>query len=292
MEKPFNGAISKFFENDFPKKLRKAVEDADKSDLLAPKYPYPKRLEGDTYEDAYDLLQIELMKLQRWVGETGQRIVVVFEGRDAAGKGGTIKRICENLNPRGARVAALPKPSDRERGQWYFQRYIKHLPTNGEIVFYDRSWYNRAVVERVFGFSSKDERELFYDQVPGFENALVRDGIHFFKIWLTISRAEQMRRFLARESDPLKHWKLSSIDVDSLSKWSDYSDAIEEMFERTNTSHAPWHVIRSDDKRRARLAAMELLLSHLDYDQKDSSIARAPNPQIVGGPEMVDLIAD
>ncbi len=287
-DKPFDGAISNFFEDDFPKKLRKAVEEAGKNDVLSENYPYPKRLERETYEAAYDLLQIELMKLQDWVFKTGQRIVVVFEGRDAAGKGGTIKRFRENLNPRIARVVALPKPSDYERGQWYFQRYIAQLPGRGEIVFFDRSWYNRAVVERVFDFSTKEERELFYGQVPYFEQALVQDGIHLVKIWLTLSRSEQMRRFLSREEDPLKHWKLSDIDVNSLARWDDYTDAITDMFDRTHTEHAPWNVIRSDDKRRARLAAIELVLNGLDYKHKDAAVARAPNPQVAGGPEIVE----
>ncbi|MEM8840521.1 MAG: polyphosphate kinase 2 [Pseudomonadota bacterium] len=287
-DKPFDGAISDFFEDDFPKKLRKAVEEAGKNDVLSDTYPYPERLERETYEAAYDLLQIELMKLQDWVAKSGQRVIVLFEGRDAAGKGGTIKRFRENLNPRVARVVALPKPSDHERGQWYFQRYIAQLPGRGEIVFFDRSWYNRAVVERVFDFSTKDERELFFGQVPYFEQALVQDGIHLVKIWLTLSRSEQMRRFLAREEDPLKHWKLSDIDVKSLARWDDYSDAIIDMFERTHTEHAPWNVIRSDDKRRARLAAIELVLHGLDYKHKDAAVARAPNPQVAGGPEIVE----
>ncbi|MEM7506351.1 MAG: polyphosphate kinase 2 [Pseudomonadota bacterium] len=279
--------MSEFFDDEFPKKLRKAVEKAGKSDILSPTYPYPKRLDRDVYEDAYALLQVELLKMQAWTADSGERIAIVFEGRDAAGKGGTIKRFRENLNPRVAQVVALPKPSDVERGQWYFQRYIEHLPTSGQIAFFDRSWYNRAVVERVFGFSSDEERELFFAQVTEFEEMLVNDGIRLIKLWLTVGRAEQMRRVLARESDPLKQWKLSPIDVKSLAKWDDYSVAIKEMFARTHTDHAPWHVIRSDDKRRARLAAMELVLNALPYDHKDAAVARPPNDQIAGGPDIV-----
>ena len=290
--KPFDGAISTFFDQDFPKPLRKAVEEAGKKDMLSPDYPYRKRLDREAYEQAYDLLQIELVKMQSWAVKTGARIAIVFEGRDAAGKGGTIKRMVENLNPRGARIVALAKPSDVERGQWYFQRYISHLPTAGEIVFFDRSWYNRAVVERVFGFSTDDQRELFFQQVPEFEDMLVRDGIHVFKIWLTVGRAEQMRRVLAREEDPLKQWKLSPIDVNSLSKWDAYSEAIAEMFERTHLPYAPWHVVRSDDKRRARLAAMELVLNALPYDHKDQDVARAPNPRVAGGPDLIAEAAE
>ncbi|MEM9735481.1 MAG: polyphosphate kinase 2 [Pseudomonadota bacterium] len=286
--KPFDGAISKYFERDFPKKLRRAVEEAGKNDILNPDYPYPKRLDRDAYEAAHALLQRELVKMQAWAVGSGARVAVVFEGRDAAGKGGTIKRFRENLNPRSARVVALPKPSDRERGQWYFQRYINHLPTSGEIVFFDRSWYNRAVVERVFGFSSDGERELFFNQVPDFEDMLVREGIHLIKLWLTVGQAEQMRRVLAREEDPLKQWKLSSIDVESLALWDDYTQAISDMFERTHLTHAPWAVIRSDDKRRARLAAIDTVLSALPYDNKDPDVARAPNPAIAGGPEILE----
>ncbi|MEM0921796.1 MAG: polyphosphate kinase 2 [Pseudomonadota bacterium] len=286
--KPFDGAISQYFQTEFPKPLRQNVEQAGRKDMLAKDFPYRKRLSGEAYDAAYQLLQIELVKMQAWAGRTGARIAIVFEGRDTAGKGGTIKRFVENLNPRGARIVALPKPSETERGQWYFQRYIGHLPSEGEIVFFDRSWYNRAVVERVFGFSSDEERELFFQQVPDFEQMMVRDGIHLFKIWLTVGRAEQMRRVLARESDPLKQWKLSQIDVSSLSLWGAYTDAIQDMFIRSHRPSAPWHVVRSDDKRRARLAAMELVLSALPYDHKTGEVARAPDPKIAGGPELLD----
>ncbi|MEM9099323.1 MAG: polyphosphate kinase 2 [Pseudomonadota bacterium] len=291
-DKPFGGAITQFFEDEFPKKLRKKIDQADKNDILSSTYPYPKRLEGKIYDEAYQLLQIELVKLQSWVVETGQRLVVVFEGRDAAGKGGTIKRVRENLNPRVARVVALAKPSDRETTQWYFQRYVQHMPAAGEIVLFDRSWYNRAVVEHVFGFCTNEQRELFFRQVPLFERGLINDGVHLVKIWLTCSRSEQMRRVLARERDPLKQWKLSSIDVESLNRWETYSHAIEETFERTHSEETPWRVIRSDDKRRGRLAAIELILSGIDYARKDEAVARPPNPLLSVGPDFMEDDAD
>jgi polyphosphate kinase 2 len=282
--KPFGGAISKFLEKDAPQDVRLAVKNAGKDDILSTDYPYFTRMAKDDYEKAYDALQIELAKLQRWVKQTGQRLVVVMEGRDAAGKGGAIKRLRENLNPRSARVVALPKPSDAEAGQWYFQRYTENLPTAGEMVFFDRSWYNRAVVERVFHFSTDAERERFFMQAPGYEEMLVQDGVKLIKIWLTVSRAEQLRRFLAREADPLKHWKLSDIDVASLSHWQEYTDAIMEMFERTHRSAAPWTVIRADDKRRARLAVIRRVLSAVHYDGKDMDVVGRPDPRVCGDP--------
>jgi polyphosphate kinase 2 len=241
------------------------------------------------YDKDMDALQIELVKLQRWAKESGARIAMVFEGRDAAGKGGTIKRFRMNLNPRGARVVALSAPSDREATQWYFQRYVDHLPAAGEIVFYDRSWYNRGVVEYIFGFCTAAQREHFFVQVPDFERMLVDEGIHLFKIWLTVGRAEQLRRFLKRESDPLKQWKLSRIDVEGLARWKDYSSAIQETLARSHTPAAPWTVIRSDDKKRARLAAIRHVLSHLDYTRKDTSAIGLPDPAIAGGPEIWNM---
>ena len=285
--KPFDGAISAFLEDEAPKSVREAIEDAKKSDILGEDYPYDDRMETEAYEEEIEALQIELVKFQSWVKATGARIAIVFEGRDAAGKGGTIKRFRENLNPRGARVVALAKPSDVERSQWYFQRYIQHLPSAGEIVFFDRSWYNRGVVEKVFGFCDDDDRERFFAQVPEFEDMLVRDGIHLFKIWLTVGRAEQLRRFLKREDDPLKQWKLSSIDVKGLSRWDAYTDAIRETFDRTHGPACSWTVIRSDDKKRARLGAIRTVLSAIDYDGKDKKAARAPDPEIVGGPDFL-----
>ncbi len=290
-DKPFDGAISKFIENDAPMAIREAMRGAGKNDIVSADYPYPRRMKRKDYEADYDALQIELVKMQAWARETGARIAIVFEGRDAAGKGGSIKRFVENLNPRGARTVALSKPSDVEQGQWYFQRYIRQLPSAGEIVFFDRSWYNRAVVERVFGFSTDAERDRFFMQVPEFEAMLAQDGVRLFKIWLTVSRGEQLRRFHARESDPLKTWKLSPIDIASLARWDDYTDAIREMFARTHTKPAPWTVIRADCKRRARLAAFRHVLSAIDYDRKDAGIVGAPDPKICGGPDSMPVIS-
>ena len=277
-------AISRYVEKDAPKAIRKVLKSADKDDILDPRYPYRERLDDDDYEDAYDGLQHELVKMQAWLRATGQRIVAVFEGRDAAGKGGAIKAITENLNPRFARTVALPAPSDVERGQWYFQRYIAHLPTTGEIALFDRSWYNRAVVEHVFGWCTPAERERFFVQVPEFEDMLAQDGIILVKVWLAISRAEQLRQFLQRERDPLKQWKLSQTDVDGLDRYDDYTAAIAEMFARSHNAVAPWTVILSEDKRRARLAAIQALLARLDYPGKDVA---APDPAICGGPEIL-----
>jgi polyphosphate kinase 2 len=231
-------------------------------------------------------LQIELVRLQAWVKETGQRVVVVFEGRDAAGKGGTIKRFHQHLNPRGARVVALSKPTETEAGQWYFQRYIEQLPTAGEIVFFDRSWYNRGVVEHVFGFCTPAQREAWFGQVNEFEQMLVDDGIRLFKLWLNVGQATQLDRFLAREKDPLKQWKLSSIDVKGLPLWDAYSAAIDETLERSHTPYAPWTVIRADDKRRARMTAIRSVLCGLDYARKDAEALGAPDPRISGGPDL------
>src|SRR6056297_4299720 len=269
MELPFDGAISSFFANDAPEPIRNAIRRADKDDILDPGYPHSERLPRKHYEKELEALQVELVKLQAWTKESGARIAIVFEGRDAAGKGGTIKRFREYLNPRGARVVALPKPSDTEATQWYFQRYIDHLPAGGDLVFYDRSWYNRGVVEKVFGFCTDSERAHFFAQVPTFERMLVDEGIHLVKIWLNVGRAEQLRRFLKRESDPLKHWKLSRIDVEGLRRWEAYTDAISETFARSDTAHAPWTVIRADDKRRARLAVIRKMLDGVDYPERD-----------------------
>ncbi len=287
--KPFDGAISAFFESHAASHLRAAIEGHGSKDILADSYPYPKRMKGSDYDATYEALQIELVKLQSWMRDSGERMVVVFEGRDAAGKGGAIKRVRENLNPRHARVVALSKPSDTEMGQWYFQRYVSHLPSDGEMVLFDRSWYNRAVVENVFGFCMPEQRETFFAQTPQFEKMLADDGIKLIKIWLNVGRAEQLRRFLARETDPLKGWKLSSIDVKGLSEWDAYSTSISEMFDRTHSAATPWTVIRSDDKRRARIAVMQLVLSAFEYAGKDKKIAQAPDSKICGGPDMLVL---
>lgn len=245
-------------------------------------YPYPERLDRETYDLEKRLLQIELIKLQSWVKDTGQRLVLVFEGRDAAGKGGTIKRFAEHLNPRGARVVALVKPTDREQGQWYFQRYVYHLPTTGEIAFFDRSWYNRAGVERVMGFCTPTQYTEFLKQAPAFEKMLVNDGIHVVKFWFSVSRAEQLTRFTIRQIDPVRQWKLSPMDLASLDKWDAYTEAKEAMFRRTDTRHSPWTVVKSNDKKRARLEAMRHVLHRFDYPGKDHDVVRTPDPLVVG----------
>ncbi|MCY4336297.1 MAG: polyphosphate kinase 2 [Litoreibacter sp.] len=244
-------------------------------------YPYAEKLKRDQYEAEKAVLQVELLKVQHWVQETQQKFVMLFEGRDAAGKGGTIKRFTEHLNPRAARVVALNKPTDEERGQWFFQRYVKHLPTSGEIVLYDRSWYNRAGVERVMNFCAPNDYLEFMRQTPEFERMLVRSGIKLFKYWFSVTQEEQKRRFTSRETDPLKRWKLSPIDRASLDKWDDYTEAKEAMFFYTDTADAPWTVIRSNDKKRARLNCMRHFLAQLDYPGKDESVATAPDPKIV-----------
>nr|WP_306456460.1 polyphosphate kinase 2 [Maliponia aquimaris] len=246
-------------------------------------YPYVDRLSRRTYEREKARLQAELLKVQLWAQDTGQKFVLIFEGRDAAGKGGTIKRFTEHLNPRTARVVALNKPTEQERGQWYFQRYVQHLPTSGEIVLYDRSWYNRAGVERVMGFCEPNDYLEFMRQTPDFEQMLVRSGIHLYKYWFSVTQDEQRRRFASRETDPLKQWKLSPIDMASLGKWDDYTEAKEAMFFYTDTADAPWTVIKSDDKKRARLNCMRHFLSTLDYPGKDFKLVGHPDPLIVGG---------
>jgi len=246
------------------------------------RYPYKKKMKRAEYEKIKFELQIELLKMQNWVKESGERIVILFEGRDAAGKGGTIKRIMEHLNPRGAHVVALEKPSEREKNQWYFQRYITHLPANGEIVLFDRSWYNRAGVERVMNFCTNGEYLEFMRQTPELERMLANSGIRFYKLWFSVTRKEQLRRFQSRENDPLKHWKLSPVDLASLDKWHEYTEAKENMFFYTDTADAPWTVIKSDCKKRARINAMRYLLHTLPYPNKDESIATPPDPLIVG----------
>jgi polyphosphate kinase 2 len=250
-------------------------------------YPYKNLMSRRSYEKQKYRLQVELLKLQAWVKETGQRVVILFEGRDAAGKGGAIKRFMEHLNPRGARVVALEKPSEVERGQWYFQRYIEHLPTRGEIVLFDRSWYNRAGVERVMGFCNHNEYDEFMRQCPEFERHLVRSGVHLFKFWFSVSRAEQRRRFKERQAHPLKQWKLSPIDMASLDKWDDYTRAKEAMFLHTDTSDSPWTVIKSDCKKRARLNAMRYLLLRMPYTNKDAPTIGTVDPLLVGRAALV-----
>lgn len=257
-----------------PERVRQLFENGE--------FPYKTKMRRKTYERHKAELQVELLKVQHWVKETGQKIVILFEGRDAAGKGGTIKRFTEHLNPRGARVVALEKPTGTERGQWYFQRYIRHLPTAGEIVFFDRSWYNRAGVERVMGFCDANEYLEFMRQVPDLERMLTRSGIKLFKYWFSVTQDEQKKRFAARETDPLKHWKLSPIDRASLNRWDDYTEAKEAMFFYTDTADAPWTIVKSSDKKRARINCMQHFLSSLDYPDKDRHVVRPPDPLIVG----------
>ncbi|MEZ5943714.1 MAG: polyphosphate kinase 2 [Planctomycetaceae bacterium] len=244
-------------------------------------YPYKNLMSRKTYEKQKYRLQVELLKLQQWVRRTGERLVILFEGRDAAGKGGTIKRFMEHLNPRGARVVALEKPTETERGQWYFQRYVEHLPTAGEIVLFDRSWYNRAGVERVMGFCTDDEYQEFIRQAPEFERNLVRSGIHLIKFWFSVSRSEQRRRFKEREQHPLKQWKLSPVDLASLDKWDEYTVAKEAMFRFTDVVDAPWTVVKSDCKKRARLNALRYVLHSLSYDGRDLQTIGAIDPLLV-----------
>ena len=245
-------------------------------------YPYEERMTRDEYDRTKRLLQIELLKLQSWMKECGQRLAIVFEGRDAAGKGGTIKRFTEHLNPRGAHVVALERPSERERGQWYFQRYVAHLPTAGEIVLFDRSWYNRAGVERVMGFATPTDYLEFMREVPDLERMWVRSGIHLVKLWFSVSRNEQRTRFLIRQLDPVRQWKLSSMDLESLDKWGAYTEAKEAMFFHTDTADAPWTVVKSNDKKRGRIEAMRHVLARFDYPEKDRDVVGTPDPRIVG----------
>jgi polyphosphate kinase 2 len=257
-----------------PSQIRQAFESGQ--------YPYPRRMGVVAYEAEKARLQAELLKVQIWAQDTGQKFVILFEGRDAAGKGGTIKRFMEHLNPRYARVVALTKPGEKENGQWFFQRYIEHLPTAGEIVFFDRSWYNRAGVERVMGFCKPAEYLEFMRQAPELERMLVRSGIRLYKYWFSVTREEQRKRFAERETDPLKRWKLSPIDKASLDRWDAYTEAKEAMFFYTDTADAPWTIVKSNDKKRARLNCMRHFLSTIDYPEKDHSVVQPPDPLIVG----------
>lgn len=250
-------------------------------------YPYDVRITRAEYEERKRELQVELLKFQAWVKDSGQRIVLIFEGRDAAGKGGAIKRFMEHLNPRGARVVALEKPTEKERSQWYFQRYVQHLPAAGEIVFMDRSWYNRAGVERVMGYCTPEDYHEFMRATPEFERMLVQSGISIVKFWFSVGRAEQIRRFTARKSDPVKRWKLSPTDLASLDKWQEYTEAKEAMFFYTDTGYAPWTVIKSNDKKRARLEAMRWVLRSFDYPDKDIELIGKPDNRIIGSPKKI-----
>ena len=286
MDLPFDGAISRYYQNDAPKAVRKAIEKADKDDILSSSFPYREEIKKKDYEAHMDALQMQLVRFQNDVKATGKRVVVVFEGRDAAGKGGAIERMRENLNPRVANIVALAKPSDREAAQWYFQRYIDWLPAAGEMVLFDRSWYNRGIVEHVFGFCTPDQRERFFNQLPSFEKMLVDDGVTLVKLWLDVGRAAQLKRFLDREKDPLKQWKLSPIDIDGLGKWDDYTAAIAETLHRSDSKSAPWTIIRSDDKGRSRIAAIQTVLHAVDYVGKDTKVIGKIDPLICGGMEL------
>lgn len=265
------------------KSAQKAADDENRHMTFEQgKYPYARKMARTLYEAEKAALQAELLKVQIWAQETGQKFVILMEGRDAAGKGGTIKRFMEHLNPRYARVVALSKPGDREQGQWFFQRYIEHLPTSGEIVFFDRSWYNRAGVERVMGFCTPGEYLEFMREAPELERMLVRSGIQLYKYWFSVTQEEQRARFGSRENDPLKRWKLSPIDKASLDKWGDYTEAKEAMFFYTDTADAPWTVVKSNDKKRARLNCMRHFLSSIDYPGKDAAVVGQPDPLIIG----------
>lgn len=265
-----------------PAHVVKKVVKAKKRELIGPEYPYEQKMSREEYEAKKADLQVELLKLQKWVKESGERIIMIFEGRDAGGKGGTIKRFMEHLNPREAHVIALTIPTEKERGQWFFQRYISHLPSKGEMALFDRSWYNRAVVEPVMEFCTPEEHELFLKQVPSVEKMLVEDGFRLFKYWFSVSREEQFRRFKSRETDRLKQWKLSPVDQGGLERWDDFSKAKNTMFKHTDTQWAPWTVVRSDGKKRARLNCMRHVLHSFPYEGKDKKVAIAPDPKILG----------
>jgi len=268
-----------------PEEIRLKALSGSKKQIVSDEYPYDIKMQRDDYERQKKELQVELLKLQHWIQDQGERVVVLFEGRDAAGKGGTIKRFMEHLNPRLARVVALGKPTEGELGQWYFQRYVKHLPTSGEFVFFDRSWYNRAVVEPVMGFCSMSEHHAFLRQVPMFENMLIDDGIQLVKFWFSVSREEQYRRFKSRESDSLKQWKLSPVDTRGLAMWDEYTEAKKSMFMATDTKFSPWTVIKSDDKKRARLACMRYVLNMFPYPGKNRKLVHVPDQKILGRKE-------
>lgn len=270
-----------------PKDIRKSIKKARRGQILGKEYPYKRKMKTAEYEAEIQRLHVELLKLQNWVEHTGERIVMLFEGRDAAGKGGTIKRFTEHLNPRSARVVALGKPTESERGQWYFQRYIYQLPTRGEIVLFDRSWYNRAVVEPVMGFCTQTEHHTFLRQVPMLEHMLIDDGIHLFKFWFSVSREEQYRRFKSRETDKLKQWKLSPVDAKGLAMWDEYTAAKKEMFMATDTKVSPWTVVKSDDKKRARLNCMRYVLNAFPYSSKVNDLVGDLEPALIGSKETV-----
>ena len=265
-----------------PEQVLKTVRNSNREEIISKNYPYDMKIKRSAYEQEKKILQIEMVKLQNWVKKTGSKIIMVFEGRDAAGKGGAIKRFTEHMNPRGARVVALNKPTQTEQGQWYFQRYINHFPTEGEIVLFDRSWYNRAGVERVMGFCTDEEYNTFFNQVTEFEKMIINSGVHLFKFWFSVSREEQIRRFIARSTDPLKQWKLSPMDVASLGTWHAYTEAKRIMFERTDIDESPWVIVKSDDKKRSRLNAMKHVLNALEYENKNEDIIKSVDRNLLG----------
>ncbi|MDF1824621.1 MAG: polyphosphate kinase 2 [Verrucomicrobiales bacterium] len=290
MEKayPMVSLINEVVEKQIPAELVARVKGTkDKKQIISSVYPYDRVMKKAEYERQIALLQIELVKMQAWAIQTGEKVVMIFEGRDAAGKGGTITRFTENLNPRGAHIVALPKPTDRERGQWYFQRYVANLPTSGELVFLDRSWYNRAGVEKVMGFCPPRDYLEFMRQAPEFERMITRSGVKLFKFWFSVSREEQLRRFLSRAQDPLKQWKLSPMDLESLGRWDEYTEAKESMLFYTDTADAPWTIVRSDDKKRARLNAIKYLLNSLPYSGKDEALLSDMDPLVVGSAKTI-----
>ncbi|MBW0157925.1 polyphosphate kinase 2 [Sedimentimonas flavescens] len=285
---PFVGDITRYLTDEAPEPVRAAIKNAKKDEILSKSYPYREEMSRKAYERHMEALQVELVKMLWDLKATGKRLAVIFEGRDAAGKGGTIARMSENLNPRSAYVVALPKPTERESSQWYFQRYVDWLPAAGEIAMFDRSWYNRGVVEHVFGFCKPEQRAHFFAQLPDFEKMLIEEGIILVKLWLSVDRAEQLQRFLDREKDPLKQWKLSWIDVEGLKKWDAYSEAIKETLTCSHSAHAPWTVIRSDDKMRARIAAIQTVLHRVDYANKDAQDIGNIDENICGGPVILN----
>jgi polyphosphate kinase 2 len=279
-------AITAYAQTDAPDWLRAALSGADKDDILSPSYPYPREMKKSDYETQLYALHCQLARLQADFRATGKRMVAVFEGRDGAGKGGAIGTVRAYLNPRHTHVIALTKPTEHEAGQWYFQRYADHLPSKGEIALFDRSWYNRGIVEHVFGFCTPDQRAKFFRQLPSFEDMIIEEGIVLVKIWLEVGRAEQLRRFVQRAQDPLKQWKLSQIDIDGLPKWQDYTAAIDETLHISHRAGTPWTVILADDKKRARLAVLQTLLKAADFAGRDDKIIGPIDGKITGGPEL------
>jgi len=284
---PFDGAISAFAATGAPDAVRRTLAEASEDEILWDGYPYRSEMKKKVYSEHMDALQIQMARLQADIKTTGKRLVVVFEGRDAAGKGGAIDTVRAYMNPRQAAVVALSKPTEREAGQWYFQRYIDHLPAKGEIALFDRSWYNRGVVEHVFGFCKPDQRQKFFRQLPEFENMLVDEGIILIKFWLEVGQAEQLKRFLDREQDPLKQWKLSQIDIDGLPKWDAYTAAIDETLEKSHFKSAPWTVILSDDKLRTRIAVMQTILRSVDFAGREDKVIGKPDEKIAGTPKLI-----